>query len=92
MWEQALIDAKAQQLHDRLMATPTTPTGDPVYDRFFRYVASYQQAKNPGDYATLAAQCTEEVNTPGLRADMDACYTWLAWLARWRVETIVRKQ
>lgn len=91
-WEQALIDAKAQQLHDRLMATPTTPMGDPIYDHFFHYVATYQRARSPNDYAALAARCVEQVNTPGLRAGMDSCYTWLAWLARWRVETIVRNQ
>jgi hypothetical protein len=74
------------------MSTPTTPMGNPDYDRFFAHVATYKQASNPSDYAALAAQCTEVVNTPGLQSDMRSCYSWLAWLSHKQLESIVQRQ
>ncbi len=92
MIAQILIDAKAQEIHSLLLSIPIVPTGHPGKDRFFHYVARYQQARTVDEYAALALQCADEMCAPELQENLEVCYTWLGWLSRWQVEQIVRQQ
>ncbi len=88
----ALLARKARHIHQQMMNMPTTPVGKPVYDGFLRRVASYQRAHTTYDYAVIITQCTEAIDTQHIADDMRACYTWLAWVARWQLDAIVAKQ
>lgn len=87
-----LIEAHMQRLHTMVMKLPTTPSGDPVYDAFFAHVASYQQARIPEDYATLAAACQAAADSTQLPAGVRSSYTWLGWLALKQLAAVVQRQ
>lgn len=87
-----LMSAQARQLHHQIMTMTTRPMGNPGYDHFLSRVASYQRARTAQDYAIIVTQCTQALDTLQLAEDMRACYTWLAWIARWQLEAIVDRQ
>lgn len=89
---QAMLAAQAEHIHQQMMTMPTDLPIGRDYDHWLQLVACYQQARTAADYAAIVADCTVAIDhTPGMPA-IYACYSWLAWVARWRLEAIVGQQ
>ncbi len=73
----------------------TMPTNLPIgrdYDHWLQLVVHYQQAHTAADYAAIVADCTAVIDSKHSIPAIYACYSWLAWIARWQLEAIVDRQ
>lgn len=88
----ALLATQAEYIHQRMMTMPTDLPIDRDYDHWLHLVARYQQACTAVDYAAIVADCTDAIDSKHSTPAIYACYSWLAWIARWQLEAIVGQQ